>query len=494
MKPELKKNRISDLLESSSDDGEVPIHSVRHRKHLDDLSLKQQSTRLSNLLECIKSLSVIENATEISIEALVSNKHVPIDKALFLLDLLEVGRRKYTQLRQTLLPDNIHFPSYSKLANLRDVMISRSSITLYPNPAKQIENCVVNVDIIRSMFDGKMAAILSGAGGASCQMCTATHKDLKDRNLVLEGFPINRNITDAIELFSHIDDIESFFALSTNERFNLTHQPISEINIHPASPLHSYTGVFRWFNLLVYHLRIEKFTWSPTSPVIKESMKFLQTFIQEKTGLKVNQPNSSGGTTSTGNVARRAFSDETEYLGCILSTVTIQYRPISSKIHTQASAIFRVFNSSHKANILELGKLCKDTYLVILGSFPWASMTPTLHKLLAHFEELIRESNSSYGLKAFSEEGTESCNKLVRKYRENLARKVSFETKIIDIFVRLTSQSDPTLVNYRRILTCERCGQSEHTTRSKCCNTMNNQKTSIRTLFTTLTSNTDYLS
>ncbi|KAI6661161.1 hypothetical protein LOD99_10183 [Oopsacas minuta] len=105
-----------------------------------------------------------------------------------------------------------------------------------------LENGVVNVDIIHSMFDEKMAAILSGAGGASCQMCTATHKDLKDRNLVLEGFPINRNITDAIELFSHIDDFESFFALSTNEHFNLTHQTISEINIHPASPLHSYTG------------------------------------------------------------------------------------------------------------------------------------------------------------------------------------------------------------------------------------------------------------
>ncbi|KAI6654481.1 hypothetical protein LOD99_877 [Oopsacas minuta] len=167
MKPELKKNLVSDLLESPSGDGEVPIHSVSHRKHLDGLSLQQQRTRLSSPLECIKSLSVIENTTEISIAALslqllaneennrqvatvakeiivsggfcnLSNKHVPVDKALFLLDLLEVGRRKYTQLRQTLLPENIHFPSYSKLANLRDVMISRASITLYPNPAKPI--------------------------------------------------------------------------------------------------------------------------------------------------------------------------------------------------------------------------------------------------------------------------------------------------------------------------------------------------------------------
>ena len=44
------------------------------------------------------------------------------------------------------------------------------------------DNQQVNVDIVRSMFDGKMSAILSGAGGASCQLCTATHNELKDRD------------------------------------------------------------------------------------------------------------------------------------------------------------------------------------------------------------------------------------------------------------------------------------------------------------------------
>ena len=106
---------------------------------------------------------------------------------------------------------------------------------------------------------------------------------------------------------------------------------------------------------------------------------------------------------------------------------------------------------------------------MILESFPWASITPTLHKLLAHSEELISESNSGFGLKEFSEEGTEACNKLVRKYRETLARKDSFETNIMDIFVRLASQSDPVSVSYRRCLICERCGQSGHSSRSKCC-------------------------
>ena len=225
-------------------------------------------------------------------------------------------------------------------------------------------------------------------------------------------------------------------------------------------------------------------------------MKFIQALIQEKTGLKVDQPDSSGGTTSTGNVARRAFSDNSDYLKCGLSAIAIPHRPALTKIHTQLAAILRVLNSDMKVNTRELGKLCQDTYLCVLDSFPWASITPTLHKLLAHSEELISEYNSGFGLKALSEEGSESCNKLLRKYRETLARKDSFETNLLDIFVRLASQSDPVSVSYRRVLSCERCGQSGHTVRSKCCRTDNQDLSNIDTLFSylTLNSSSDHIS
>ena len=113
-------------------------------------------------------------------------------------------------------------------------------------------------------------------------MFTATHKDLKDKVLVVDGFPINRTITDSRQ-FSDIKDTDSFFALPFTERFGLTDIPISTIDINSASPLHSYTRIFRWFNLLVWRCHIEKLSWSPTSPAIKQSMKFLQTLIQVKT-------------------------------------------------------------------------------------------------------------------------------------------------------------------------------------------------------------------
>ena len=199
------------------------------------------------------------------------------------------------------------------------------------------DNDLERVDIIGSLFDGKMAGILSGAGGASCQLCTAKHSELKSREIVIQGYPINRHISDALEMFGELEDIDSFFSLPSNEGVNLTHLPVSTINITLASPLHSYTCIFRWFNLLVYHLNCGRFKWSPTSPTIKQSMIFVRTLFQEKTGLKVDQPDASGGTTSTRSVARRAFSNECQFIECCLSVVEESYKEPLAKLHTQLS-------------------------------------------------------------------------------------------------------------------------------------------------------------
>ena len=137
------------------------------RKNLFSLQLQQQRLRLSFLLEQVRETSTIEGSTPVEIAALVLQllanesdnrktakiakeiissggfsginlSYVPVDKALFLLDMLEMRRRKYTQLRQTLLTENIHFPSHSKVIDLRNILISRESIQLYPNPHQPI--------------------------------------------------------------------------------------------------------------------------------------------------------------------------------------------------------------------------------------------------------------------------------------------------------------------------------------------------------------------
>ena len=51
--------------------------------------------------------------------------------------------------------------------------------------------------------------------------------------------------------------------------------------------LHCYTCIFRWFNLLVYHLNCGKLKWSPTSTDIHQYMISVRNLGQGKTGLKV---------------------------------------------------------------------------------------------------------------------------------------------------------------------------------------------------------------
>ena len=135
----------------------------------------------------------------------------------------------------------------------------------------------------------------------------------------------------------------------------------------------------------------------------------VQNLVQKKTGLKIDQPDPRGGTTSTGGVARRVFSDDTEFIECILPLTDTENRDPLSKVHTQLSAILRIVNSDHKINTQEFGILCTNTYyLLILEYFPWVNITPILHKLLAHSEEILRKINNGCGLKSFSEEGSEA--------------------------------------------------------------------------------------
>ena len=81
------------------------------------------------------------------------------------------------------------------------------------------------------MFDRIMAALLSGAGGASCQLCTTTRAQIKDRDFVLQGYPINRLVSEAIQFFGDIEDNESFFLFPSNE----PHSQTSVYNQYPTS-------------------------------------------------------------------------------------------------------------------------------------------------------------------------------------------------------------------------------------------------------------------
>ena len=121
--------------------------------------------------------------------------------------------------------------------------IINPEVTLIEKEGIILPNGQIIVEIKRTMYDGKMSAILSGAGGASCHLCTTQFNQLKDLDFIRAGYPINRSISNAKLIFDSVDR-EDFLSLPSNERFGLTHEPISNIDIISASPLHSYTCIF----------------------------------------------------------------------------------------------------------------------------------------------------------------------------------------------------------------------------------------------------------
>ena len=48
------------------------------------------------------------------------------------------------------------------------------------------------------------------------------------------------------------------------------------------------------------------------------------------------------------------------------------------------AVILRIYNSDKIINEESFEIICKDTYQLILAHYPWANVTPTLHKILAH--------------------------------------------------------------------------------------------------------------
>ena len=89
---------------------------------------------------------------------------------------------------------------------------------------------------------------------------------------------------------------------------------------------------------------------------------FVRRVIQEQTGLQIDQPDPRGGTISTGNVARRAFSDESNLIECDLSLIEVQHRSTVHSTHYKLASVPRNFNSDRKVNTEKLGNLCQESY------------------------------------------------------------------------------------------------------------------------------------
>ena len=203
---------------------------------------------------------------------------------------------------------------------------------------------------------------------------------------------------------------------------------------------------------------------------IKQAKGEIQAHLKEHTGIRLDMPDGvgAGGTTTTGNIARRLMNND----GCnsrdhFVSCVPECYREQFSSLLSRHAIILNVLNSRSEVKQLEkFQELCHNVYKDLLTWFPNAHITPTMHKMLAHSWELV-SMNDSYGLGAYAEEGLEGCNKFLRRYRVSLSRKCGKQENQYDCFRRLWDKSDPVIVKHCTTILpfCKKCDVKGHSTR-----------------------------
>ena len=86
---------------------------------------------------------------------------------------------------------------------------------------------------------------------------------------------------------------------------------------------------------------------------------------------------------------------------------------------------------------------CKSLHKRFREIYPWRSISPTFHFLIAHGSEVLRYFGGSTG--ATTEESQEKMNKEFRGARQYHERKNSRLNNFIDIARWLLQKSDPVL-------------------------------------------------
>lgn len=213
--------------------------------------------------------------------------------------------------------------------------------------------------------------------------------------------------------------------------------PVSDNLKYGVSPLHCWIRIFEFVLHAGYKLEVKK--WPITDPCDKQAMLKRKASIQEmfwaKLALKVDKPKQGGfGNTNTGNTARRAFANFKKF-----SEIT----GVDQQIIYNLRIILICLSCQLPINLEKFEAYCHQTGEMIVDSYPWLPMTPTLHKIIVHSRQIMENTVLPVG--CFGEEASESRNKIYKSDRLHHSRKHSRFESLGDVFKRALDTSDPVI-------------------------------------------------
>lgn len=160
--------------------------------------------------------------------------------------------------------------------------------------------------------------------------------------------------------------------------------------------------------------------------------RYVQGRLFEGFGIRVDQVLQGFGTTNTGNLARKCLSDPTKFA---------EYLELDERLVTNISTVITAFRCKQNLELDKVQILCSETYRLYFELYPWARMSPTVHKILKHGVDIAKQFPMPMAF--FSEDANETSHKYYRSNFKNHARQYKRSARLLDVFNRQMYRSDP---------------------------------------------------
>lgn len=264
----------------------------------------------------------------------------------------------------------------------------------------------INVRIHFSLFlilvDGKVLNIITNTKSTqTCPICHATPKQFND--------------------------------LSNRSRSTFIPDPKSLQ--YGVSPLHAWIRFFECCLHISYRLDIKVWQMRTKEQKIKYSQKkkLVQEILHKRLGLNVDKPKPGGcGNTNDGNTARRAFEDTDLLAECL---------GLNNQLLRNFRTILIALSCHLPIDPTLFENLCYSTAEIYVSNYVWFPMPSTVHKILIHAADIMRNSLLPIGM--LGEEASEARNKNYKQYRRDHSRKHDRTANLTDVFNRIMDTSDP---------------------------------------------------
>ena len=304
-----------------------------------------------------------------------------------------------------------------------------------------------------SMIDGKMIFRISGQAGAYCFNCHFTKEQCHDLLLINseEIFYVTKSLEEMHEIAERLTDPRTGKIKKktgdSEERGGQVHRPkVRHLPVNlvlPATHLKINVVTYIFENFLPKqnshqnsHTVTNKGKYTEAEKDhFKEARQELRDFVHEAVGIAFGGSSNRDKQSRGGWFHKFAGDDVREkVVQQLKDPVDQQDKQLQfSEFLLRLFAIIKVINSQHhEVNVPKFFKVCKEAYVLFVKTFPWARMTGTIHRGLAHSWEFI-EANGGYGLGGICEEGGEHCNKIIRYLKDHGARCTSTEDSCEDI-------------------------------------------------------------